>query len=60
MIAVTAMKILEKGMIRDGTGFATFKVEYNCVVFRPFRGEVIDCVVASCNKVRKSVCDLVA
>ncbi len=39
-------------MIRqDGTGFATFKVDYLAAVCRPHKGEVIDCVVTSVNKV---------
>jgi DNA-directed RNA polymerase II subunit RPB7 len=38
-------------MIRtDGTGFATFKVEYMAVVCRPYKGEIVDCIVTSVNK----------
>ncbi|KAK9825127.1 hypothetical protein WJX81_000931 [Elliptochloris bilobata] len=51
IIAVTDILNTGKGTIRDGTGSATFKVQYMCLVFRPFRGEVIDCVVSSVNKV---------
>lgn len=40
-----------KGSIREGSGTALFKVQYSCVVLRPFKGEVIDCVVSSVNKV---------
>lgn len=43
-----------QGVIRqDGTGFATFKVQYLAAVCRPYKGEVIDCVVTSVNKVRR-------
>jgi len=39
-------------MIRqDSTGFATFKVSYLGLVCRPYKDEVLDCVVTSVNKV---------
>jgi hypothetical protein len=42
-----------QGKIRnDGSGLATFDVKYNCLVFRPFKGEALDAVVATVNKVR--------
>ena len=40
-----------RGTIREGTGFATFKVKFYCIVMRPLKGEVMDCVVTSVNKV---------
>lgn len=41
-----------QGAIRDGgTGSATFSLRYDCLVFRPSRGEVLDAVVASVSKV---------
>ena len=55
IIAVTNVLSMGKGMIREGTGSASFNVKYMCLVFRPFRGEVIDCVVSSVNKVRAPV-----
>ena len=39
------------GMIRDGTGYVTFPVKYEAVVFRPFKGEVLEAVVTIVNKV---------
>ena len=51
IIAVTDILNTGKGTIREGTGSANFNVQYMCLVFRPFRGEVIDCVVSSVNKV---------
>jgi hypothetical protein len=36
---------------RDGSGFATFKATFQCITFRPFKGEVLDCVVSQVNKV---------
>ena len=51
VICVTHLNEIGKGFIREGTGHATFGVKYSCVVFRPFKGEVVDCVVTSVNKV---------
>ncbi len=39
-------------MIQDTSAFAKFTVTYECIVFRPFKGEVLDCVVTSVNKAR--------
>jgi DNA-directed RNA polymerase II subunit RPB7 len=44
-----------QGKIREGTGFAKFDVKYTCVVFRPFKGEVLDTVVTQVNKVISNV-----
>lgn len=51
MLMVTEIMGIGQGKIREGTGSATFHVEYTCLVFRPFKGEVLDAVVASVNKV---------
>lgn len=40
-----------QGAIRDGAGSALFTLRYQALVFRPARGEVLDCVVASVSKV---------
>ena len=41
-----------QGKIRqDGSGLATFKAAFQCITYRPFRGEVLDCVVGQVNKV---------
>lgn len=37
-------------MIQDTSAFAKFHVTFECIVFRPFKGEVLDCVVTSVNK----------
>ncbi|GAX74602.1 hypothetical protein CEUSTIGMA_g2050.t1 [Chlamydomonas eustigma] len=51
VVCVNKILSVSKGVIRqDGTGFATFKVKYLAVVCRPHKGEVIDCVVTSVNK----------
>ena len=51
VVAVTNVCDIGKGLIRDGTGFVTFPVKYDCVVFRPFRGEILESVVTMVNKV---------
>jgi DNA-directed RNA polymerase II subunit RPB7 len=41
-------RILEKSKprVQDGTGFAIVDVTFEAIVFRPFKNEVIDCVVS--------------
>lgn len=50
-MAITGVDNIGKGLIRDGTGFVTFPVKYQCVVFRPFKGEILEAVVTMVNKV---------
>lgn len=50
-MAITSVESIGKGLIRDGTGFVTFPVKYQCVVFRPFKGEILEAVVSMVNKV---------
>lgn len=51
VVAITGIDTIGKGLIRDGTGFVTFPVKYQCVVFRPFKGEILEAVVTLVNKV---------
>jgi hypothetical protein len=52
IVCVTTVTHVSQGKIRaDGSGLATFKVRFGCVTFRPFKGEVLDCIVTSVNKV---------
>jgi len=59
---VTDIGSIGKGKIREGTGSAVFHVQYTCLVFRPFKGEVLDAVVSSVNKVEQTgsvtLCDI--
>ncbi|KMZ58335.1 DNA-directed RNA polymerase II subunit RPB7 [Zostera marina] len=50
VVAITAVDGIGKGEIREGTGFVTFPVTYQCVLFRPFKGEVLEAVVTIVNK----------
>ena len=51
LICVTGMGDVSKGQIREGLGTALFNVHYSCLVLRPHKGEVMDCVVTSVSKV---------
>lgn len=52
LICVTGMGDVSKGQIREGLGTALFSVHYSCLVLRPHKGEVMDCVVTSVSKVQ--------
>ncbi|KAL9251972.1 DNA-directed RNA polymerase II subunit RPB7-like protein [Drosera capensis] len=51
VVAITGIESVGKGLIREGTGFVTFPVKYQCVIFRPFKGEILEAVVTMVNKV---------
>merc|ERR1712146_510616 len=50
IVCVTEVKESGRGIIHPTTAFATFEVEYDALVFRPFEGEVLDAVVKNVNK----------
>eukprot|EP00897_Mesotaenium_endlicherianum_P004294 jgi/Mesen1/3893/ME000208S02895 len=50
VVAVTQVETIGQGIIRDGTGYVTFPVKYQCIVFRPFKGEILEAVVTTVNK----------
>ncbi|KAL0887190.1 hypothetical protein Bca101_011173 [Brassica carinata] len=52
VVAVTGIESVGKGLVPDGTAsaFVTFPVKYQCVVFRPFKGEILEAVVTLVNK----------
>lgn len=46
---IAVLQVIEPiptGELEDGTGFAIFPLQYQAVVFRPFKGEVLDSVVS--------------
>ena len=43
-------------MVMSGTGQAEFVTKYRAIVFKPFKGEVVDGVVNNVNKVRSTAC----
>ena len=53
VIAVTTIDNIGAGVIQPGRGFVLYPVKYKAIVFRPFKGEVVDAVVTQVNKVRR-------
>jgi DNA-directed RNA polymerase II subunit RPB7 len=51
VIAVTTIDNIGAGLIQSGSGFVTYPIKYKAIVFRPFKGEVLDAVVTQVNKV---------
>lgn len=51
VIAVTTIDNIGAGIILPGQGFVVYPVKYKAIVFRPFKGEVLDAVVRQVNKV---------
>ena len=51
VIAVTTIDSVGAGLIQPGEGFVMYPVKYKAIVFRPFKGEVLDTVVTQVNKV---------
>lgn len=45
VIAVVSIDEISEPMIQSGTGYALYNVAYRALVWRPFRGEVVDGVV---------------
>ena len=51
IVAITNLDSIGDGLIQTGTGFVNFPIKYRAIVFRPFKGEVLDAVVTQINKV---------
>ena len=47
IIAVLSVDDVSEPKIAPGTGFAQYNVGYRAIVWRPFRGEVVDGLVSS-------------
>lgn len=56
VVAVTTIDSIGAGIIQPGQGFVVYPVKYRAIVFRPFKGEVLDAIVTQVNKVRQSFC----
>jgi len=50
IIAVVQIMDIGKGMVLSGSGQAEFVTHYRAIVFKPFKGEVVDGVVDSVSK----------
>lgn len=55
IIAVVSILDIGKGMVLPGSGQAEFITRYRAIVFKPFKGEVVDGVVNNVNKVRYDI-----
>nr|CDS33841.1 DNA directed rna polymerase II 19 kDa polypeptide [Hymenolepis microstoma] len=51
IVAVTNIEHIGAGKLLPNRGFVQYPIVYRAVVFRPFKGEVIDAVVTQVNKV---------
>lgn len=54
IIAVVSILDIGKGMVLSGSGQAEFVTRYRAIVYKPFKGEVVDGVVNNVNKVSVS------
>ena len=53
IIAVVSISDIGKGMVLSGNGQAEFITRYRAIVFKPFKGEVVDGVVHNVTRVRQ-------
>ncbi len=53
IIAVVSILDIGKGLVMPGNGQAEFVTRYRAIVFKPFKGQVMDGVVVNVNKVRR-------
>ena len=51
IIAVVSILDIGKGMVLPASGQAEFVTRYRAIVFKPFKGEVVDGVVNNVSKV---------
>jgi DNA-directed RNA polymerase II subunit RPB7 len=51
IIAVVSMSDIGSGIVLPGSGQAEFVARYRAIVFKPFKGEVVDGVVNNVTKV---------
>ena len=55
VVAVTTIDNIGAGIIQPGQGFVVYPVKYKAIVFRPFKGEVLDGIVTQVNKVSSNL-----
>jgi DNA-directed RNA polymerase II subunit RPB7 len=51
IIAITTIDNIGTGLIQPGRGYVVYPIEYKAIVFRPFKGEILEAVVSQVNKV---------
>jgi DNA-directed RNA polymerase II subunit RPB7 len=52
IIAVASIEDIGTGRIQEGRGMAEYTVKYKAIVFKPFKGEVLEAKIVTVNKVR--------
>ncbi|GAM18561.1 hypothetical protein SAMD00019534_017360 [Acytostelium subglobosum LB1] len=45
IITITSVEFVSKGKVIEATGYVVFQVRYKAIIFKPFKGEVLDAVV---------------
>jgi len=50
IITVTSVEKIGLGKVQEGTGHVMFPIKFKAIVFRPFKGEILDAVVTQVNK----------
>ena len=50
IISILSIKEISHGSVIEGIGSAEFQVRYQAIVFKPFKGEVVDALVTTVNK----------
>ena len=50
IISVLSIKSISHGKILDGLGYAEFTISFQAIVFKPWKGQVLDATVTSVNK----------
>jgi DNA-directed RNA polymerase II subunit RPB7 len=51
IIAIASVENIGRGKIQEGSGMAEYNVDYKAILFRPFKGEVMDAQVVTVNMV---------
>lgn len=50
VVCVLSIENMSKGFIQDSYGGAAFDVEYKAIILKPFKGQVLDAIVGTINK----------
>ncbi|KAG0035627.1 DNA-directed RNA polymerase II subunit [Podila clonocystis] len=51
IICVLTVTNISPGKVLPGSGLAEFVVQYQAIVFKPYKGEVVDAIVTSVNQI---------
>lgn len=51
VVAVTNIESIGSGVILSSRGFVQYPIKYKAIVYKPFKGEVVDGIVTNVNKV---------